>query len=892
MLGSLLTTKLYFPPVRPALVPRPRLVERLQMGLQGPLTLLSAPAGSGKTTLLSEWRAGAGAQFPLAWLSLDEGDNDPTRFFHHLAGSLDLLQPGALAEILPYLQSSERLDPQVLLTPLINALSSFPRDFLLALDDYHTIETGSIHAALAFLLDHLPARMHIALLTRADPPLPLSRLRARGHLTEIRAEHLRFNLEETAQFLQTVMHLNLRPDQVAALEKRTEGWIAGLHLAALSMQGREDVDGFVSAFTGSNHYIVDYLGEEVLARQPEALREFLLKTSLLERLTGGLCDALTGREDGESVLQELEHANVFVISLDKEQRWYRYHHLFGELLRNRLVHSFPEAVSGLHDRASAWFETQGFMAEAIDHALASRDYPNAARLFCKDSLEVMYTRSFTSLEHWLKAFPQAFLQEDPRLCIAMAHVLWSTGRQDQIPSWSAWAEKGLASRLTADPQISTGLEYQTFLGETFAFQSLQAQAEHRLEEAVELAQKAADLIPKTARNRAFALGSLYIANSMSGNIDKALEVSAEAVTLARMLDYPSMLSTGTYTLCHLLMVKGRVREAERVAKEALDHAAQHGQAGLFYYGLVHIALADICCERNELEAMETFLTRGLGMIRQGGTNILLINGLFSLATLYFLRRDYPKAMETLDDLDRLAREMGQKTVSQDVERFKLHCREQMGDLSGLAGWLEKVDQRVEEKMDTERFAELVMAARSLRMLNRKPEASQILDSLLTLAERSGHIDWLINVLALQAAAQKEDGNEPRALAFLEKGLSLAQPEGILRPFLDEGPGMQELLRSAQRRNILPEYTARLLAAYEETFPGKPAPAAAPRPGILSRREVELLHLIADGCSNKEIADRLVISLGTVKRHTVNIFNKLDVKNRTEAVARARELKLL
>ncbi len=891
MLGSLLTTKLYFPPARPALVPRPRLVERLQAGLNGPLTLLSAPAGSGKTTLLSEWRAGVGAAVPLAWLSLDEADNDPFRFFHHLAACLDLLQPGVLNTLLPYLQASTLPPQEVFLAPLINSLNDYPQDFILALDDVHVLETPSIHAALAFLLDHLPPRMHLVLLTRADPVIPLGRLRARGHLTEIRAEHLRFTLEETSLFLRKIMDLQVRPEQVAALEKRTEGWIAGLQLAALSMQGREDVDGFVSAFTGSNHYIVDYLGEEVLSRQSEPQREFLLRTSIVERLTGPLCDALTDGSDGAETLEKLDHANIFVIPLDKDQCWYRYHQLFAELLRNRLLHACPELVPELHGRASRWFESHGFMDEAIDHALAARDFHAAARLFCKESLEVMYNRTFHTLERWLKAFPPEFIKEDPCLCIAMAHVLWGTGRRAQIPPWAAWAEQGLASRLKADPSLAGSPEYKTFLGETFAFQSLQAQADQHLPEAVELARKAVDLIPKTVRNRAYALGSLYIALSLSGDIDGAIDAAAEAVALTRTLNYPSMLATATYTLCHLLRTQGRHPEAERAARETLDHAGRLGQLDLFYYGIVYVALADVYTEWNELDKAEALLLKSLALVRQGGMNILQINATTSYIGLLLTRREYTKVMETLDGLDRLAAEMGQAEVHLIVENIRLQCRAEQGDLTGVSAWLEKADLAFKDRMSTDRIEDIYQGCVYLSMLDRKEEAARLLDELEAYTEKHGLAGFRINILVTKASALKKEGKETQALACLARALTLARPCGLVHPFLMEGPVMRDMLRSAQKHSLEPEFTARLLAAFQESLPGKP-PSAGARPSLLSKRELELLQLLADGCSNKDIAARLVISLGTVKRHTVNIFNKLDVQNRTEAVARARELKLL
>ncbi len=783
------------------------------------------------------------------------------------------------------------LRPEIILTPLINSLNGFQNDFLLALDDYHVIDTPAIQTALAFLLDHLPPRMHLVLLTRADPPLPLSRLRGRGHLTEIRAEHLRFNLDESAQFLNSVMGLDLTADQVAALEKRTEGWVAGLQMAALSMQGREDVDGFVSAFTGSNHYIVDYLGEEVLVRQPGQLQQFLLKTSILERFTGSLCDAITGGQDGNEILEGLEHANLFVIPLDKDQCWYRYHHLFADLLRSRLSHSQPEIASQLHVRASIWFEENGFLDEAISHALDALDYERAARLFCMDQMQVIYSRNISTLERWLKAFPEPFLLSDPRLCMAKAHVLWANGRRDQFEPYVVGAQEALSKEVATGH--GSGVEPDTAIlqGEIYTFQSLAAMNHAELPLAVDLARKAVQVIPGDVRSHVFALGSLYMAYGAFGDIGLAAETSARAVAVARLLNYPSMHSTAAYTLAVMLRAQGRLHSAEKMLRESIAYVERQGQSRLFYNGVLHIGLAETLYEWNALDEMESELETGLALCRQGGMNILVPLGLFARVLLKQARGDLQGASAALLDIEQECKDMDPAVYQGDCADYRLRWQAEQGNLAGLEERLGRIDLQVGQKVGLNRFSQLYLAAQLLIYLGRFDDSLEILEHLETALGGAGIAGSQVFVLSLQAVAWANKKAETRALDCLRRAFVLAEPEGYVRVFLNRGKPMQELLQHARRQDLSPDFVTRILTAFAAPPSGKAAAHLPARPALLSKREVELLGLIVAGCSNKEIASQLVISLGTVKRHTVNIFNKLDVKNRTEAVARARELEL-
>ena len=486
----ILSTKFFLPPARPSLVARPRLIERLEAGLRGSLTLISAPAGYGKTTLMTEWRITAGREYPVAWLSLDVGDNHPTHFWFYLISALDTLYSGFGGDILPMLESPQLPPIETLLTVLINHLNAFPTDFLLALDDIHVITDSEIYRGIDFLLEHFPLHMHLVLLTRADPPLALSRLRARGQLTEIRERALLFTTEETAAFLNDTRKLELTAEEIAALDARTEGWSAGLQLAALSMQGREEVNSFISAFTGSHHYIVDYLAEEVLSRQPDSVREFLLKTSILEQLTGSLCDALTGRTDGQATLELLTKSNLFLIPLDDKRRWYRYHHLFSDMLQTQLRSNFADEFVQLHRQAAEWHEKNHLTRLALDHAISANDFTFATQLFFKYWMEWISLYNLPANLKYLQQIPSSVIRSAPRLCLINVWMMWSMGKVEDADAQVSITQKMVDELIQAGEFHEEVSEYQSVTAEMHVLKSLIATHKHDYSQAVHLAETA------------------------------------------------------------------------------------------------------------------------------------------------------------------------------------------------------------------------------------------------------------------------------------------------------------------------------------------------------------------------------------------------------------------
>jgi LuxR family maltose regulon positive regulatory protein len=908
----LLTIKLYVPRVRRDLVPRARLVQRLDEGVTRKLALVSAPAGYGKTTLLAEWAAAT--EYPVAWLSLDREDDDPGRFWTYLIAALRQVEPSLSRGILQTLRSLQGPPPPALLATLINQVDALANerrsdgDLVLVLDDYHLVTSRSVHDGLAFLLDHVPPQLHLVIASRTDPPLPLHLLRARGQLTELRAADLRFTSDEAAAFLKEAMGLRLSAEHVAALERRTEGWITGLQLAALSMEGRDDVSRFVQAFTGSHRYLLDYLVEEVLQRQPQAVQTFLLRTSILERLIAPLCDAVTGREDGFKTLEALEQANLFIVPLDDERRWYRYHHLFAEVLRALLQRTVgKEGLVPLHTRAAEWYEEQGEVNEAFRHAAAAEDFERAARLIEENWLHVGHAGRMNTILRWLETMPEDVVRARPVLSLAYAWALWLTGQMDAAEPYMDAASEAL------DRQEAAGVSDPGRARWRAGIVALRLQlARHRgqLEKAIEFADQTLALAPPgDALVRGYGhLGHAHAYREL-GDYGRSLSAYAEATSLMRTARNFSSANLAAFYRCRVLQHRGHLREAHQVVQEALQFARIQGVDRSPASGILHVAMGSLSCEWNELSEAEDHLRRGLEMSRLGGHHDFLRNAAILMARPRLAQRDPTGALELIREAEQAMPQAEMPLPSAELAAHKARAWIAQGNLSAAARWAAAAAGRPGLDRGHTRQTETLTRARVLAAQGDLEQALAQLTVCQRAAEESGAHGTAIEIAIVSAMVRKAEGDRAGALDDLGRALVRAEPEGYVQVFVDEGPPMaallSELLRVRQRGapaeaptgtpTPSPDYVRRLLDALDRQVVEDGAAArAGPSPLVepLTPRETEVLQLMAAGLSNREIAEALIVAVGTVKAHLHHIYGKLAVRSRTEAAARARELDLL
>jgi LuxR family transcriptional regulator, maltose regulon positive regulatory protein len=916
--SPLLGTKLYIPKRRPTLVPRPRLIQHLDKGAEGKLTLISAPAGFGKTTLLAEWVRGTATGLrPAAWLSLDQSDNNPELFWAYVITALQAVRSEIGESALSLLRSPQPPPIEWVLTALINEITAIDDDpaagsghgFTLILDDYHVIEAEPVHSSIAFLLDHLPPQMHLVIATRSDPPLPLARLRGRGELTELRAADLRFAPDETAAFLNEVMGLGLAAADVAALERRTEGWIAGLQLAALSMQGREDASSFVRAFAGDDRYIVDYLVDEVLHRQPPHIRSFLLQTSILDRLSGPLCDAVTGREDGKEVLASLERDNLFVVPLDDKRHWFRYHHLFADALRVHAAEEQPDQIPTRHRRASEWCERNGHPSEAVHHALAARNFGRAAGLVELAGRTMLTGRQDDAFLGWLKALPDELVRARPVLSVYYALALVSVdpvAAEDRLRD----AERLLDMTAQASEQPE-GASVEMVVHDDEGFRSLpgtiaivrayRAGALGDVPGMVHYARRAWELLPEGDYLwRGGAGGLLGLAHWTSGDLEAAYRAFSDAWASLRMTGDITQEVSGAFVLADIRTAQGRLGEAASLYEQALQRAAGQGGPMPPQVADLYVGLSELRYEHGDLESAGRYLERSRELSEHGGISEHRHRWYVAMARVKEARGDPGGALDLLDEAERLYIRSPGPDV-RPIAAVKTRVWVRQGRLAEALGWVRERGLSVDDDLGYLREFEHITLARLLiarckreRAENSFREAVALLERLRNAAEEGERTGSLIEILALQALAHEAQGDAARALAPLERALTLAQSEGYVRIFVDEGQAMRTLLRHAAARGNASSYTQQLLTAFDESAQpaSTAAQAAAGLAEPLTGREVEILRLIATGMRNQEIADHLFISLATVKRHVANAYRKLGVSHRTEAVARANELNLL
>jgi LuxR family maltose regulon positive regulatory protein len=871
------------------------------------VTLISAPAGFGKTTLLSEWvnRGLANAAWrdadqppTVAWISLDKNDNDPARFLAYLIAALQSSHPDIGAGTLSMLESPQSPPIEALLSNLLNEISAAEQHLVLILDDYQLIDSQSVHNAVSFLLDHVPLQLHLMIASRSEPPLQLARLRARGILIEMRAAELRFSVEEASQFLNSIIGLNLGVDDIALLDRRIEGWAAGLQLAGLSLKGRPATEkpGFVNSISGDDRFIADYLVEEVLQHHSPAVQDFLLHTSLLDRLSNPLCNAVIEQADSQSVLEFLERSNLFIVPLDNKREWYRYHRLFAELLQSRLQRTRPDLVPVLHRRASAWHESVGSDTEAVNHALSGQDYKCAIRLIALNTREMLKRGEAATLWRWLRQLPPEEIRTDPHLSVASAWASMFTGPVDNLEPTLQGAEQAIGNLTdTADAGR------RELLAEVKAIRAIATiEQGNTAPTMIRFARQTLDDLPKQNRFLYTALEtSLALAYRANGDTNSAIELLTEAKSIAEQSDNIfSNLFIG-YELAELSVEHGQLQRAAALHRQALSLVEDRFGSGAEHIplaGAAHIGLGKLLYEWNDLEAARLKLEQGIHISSQRGGIGFPRQGAVAMAFLCQALGDGEAANNWMQQAEEMARSAPRPQVLAQVLLKKVRLNLAQGRLTAARRWLDETSLDVTDLPtypDEPTFLTLIRSYLSLKDQQALRSTLPVLGELRQRVESQQRLGRAVEIATLQALVCQTLGQSERALEALEHGLSLAEPEAYTRCFVNEGPPMFDLLQLALAQKISPAYTSRLLAACKtEQVRLTSLGAAQPLVEPLTRRELEVLNLLAAGLTNQEIADTLTITVGTVKRHTINIYGKLDVNNRTQAVAKARELHLV
>lgn len=904
MSTPLLQTKLYIPPVRPELVPRPRLIERLNAGLlsRRKLTLVSAPAGYGKTTLVNAWLRSTDQ--PFAWISLDEGDNDLIRFLNYLVAAFRQVDDG-IGQAVQHLLEAPQLPPvEALLTELINDIVTQSSSFVLVLDDYHTITELGVHEAVSFLLERQPPQVHLVIVSRQDPPFPLSRLRGRGQVTEIRQGDLRFTLEEATTFLNRSMGLNLETSEVAALDTHTEGWIAGLQMAAFALQSRiadgetDSVPQFIDSFSGRHHFILDYLTDEVLRYQPEPIYRFLLRTPILERMCDSLCDALTDQaaEDestltsSRQILEHLQRANLFVVPLDDERRWYRYHRLFAELLRACLQEVEPDQVLELHLRAATWYDQNALPAEAVHHALAIPDFELAADVIERAILKATAWPSInvaTFLE-WLRVLPDDVVRPRPRLRIFASRVFYLSGQREETER----ILQELSDSLQDAPSIP---DAENILGPVIVDRASYAAVRGDVRQAIEFAHQALTYWPENNVMMQMRVSSILgLANFRAGNVSEAGQAFSQAIAVARAASLGFIAVPLVCNLAEVQIAQGQLRQAFQTCQQAMEIAIVDG-VRTSVAGFAGLELGKILYEQNDLPAAERYVSESLDLLGRSGTTDSFGIGHALLARIRQARGDDDGALAAIQQAVQITQGFDIARVSILIGAHQTRIWLAQGKPELAARWARDYE-RLGETEYLREFENLTLA-RVFLAQDKPSDALALLDTLSPPAKAAGRMGTVIEISALRALALRALGDVDKALGALERALQLAEPEGYARVFTDEGEPMAELLRYAAVRDIAPEYVRRLFQAfgmweYGSMGEERSSPHTPTLIEPLTDREMQVLQLLADGLSNSEIAQRLFISLPTVKSHTRNIYGKLGVHNRKEAVVRARALGIL
>ena len=876
MASTLLRTKFYIPPVRSNLVLRPHLYQYLGMG--GQVTVVSAPAGFGKTTLVAEWvKQRKEAAHAVGWLSLDEYDNELGRFLSYVVAALQRVLPDLSQRIPNILQSApSALQVLPLMTALVNEIISSEVEFSLVLDDYHLISAPTIHQALIFLLDHLPPLMHLVIISRTDLPFPLSRWRVRGQLSEIRAADLRFTVEQTGTFLNHLMRLNLTTEQITMLEASTEGWVAGLQLAALSMQRRADRAAFIKTFSGSDRYVVDYLLEEVFEQQSVEIQQFLLKTAVLDRFSAPLCDALlTSSEalppyNSQAILERLEGSNLLLIPLDDKRQWYRYHNLFSQFLRARLQQSQPHLLTLLYQRALAWYAAQNQMPDAIQLALKAKEFSEAARLMSQVGWGMIVRGDLMTIRNWLNALPHELIGSDARLAILDAYLLISTGNHQ--------AAQQRVEEIEAE-------EDSEILGHLASLQAQLASKRGELQETINFSNESIRLLPKEKMMRVFAAWNVAYAYWQNGQLEEAEQAYQQALQLVEGVNIVIYRILAEYG--QMCISQGRLRQAKPLFLRALQLGQASGARKLPLFEAIYNQLARLSLQWNQLAQAEEYLQEAMQLAQLWGITECLLQNLL-------LEAEIKQAQGALEAAQQAIERTRQLLDEANWPRFSNRLIERQASLALAKGELSSAQEQLAATSEQSDALQLIR----VRLLLAQSQPDKALALLSLLAQKTGTSIWhIMQSLALQALAYQQQRKKAQALASLKQAITLAEPEGYLRPLIDIGPSLEPILRQLAATTAVTPYLAQLLAALHV----QPQPSLPAAPTLndntlmptlvepLSNRELEVLRLIAAGFSNRETAETLVITVSTVKNHLRTIYSKLNVRRRTQAIAKANEL---
>lgn len=906
MSDNLLLTKLYIPQPRANLVARPRLIAHLDQGLRGKLTLVSAPPGFGKTTLLSDWARRSASQ--VAWLTLDERDNDLARFLTYLIAALRTISEDAGQIAWEMLQVRGQAAHEAILTSLINEVAETvagdSRPQILILDDYQLIRARPIHEAVSFLLDFLPSQLHLVIASRMDPELALGRLRVSGQLAEVRAADLRFTEVEIVAFFQEAMDLQLSPGDIASLQARTEGWVAGLQVAALSMRDRNDISRFIQAFSGSNRYILEYLAEEVLARQPQRIQRFLLQTAILDRLTGSLCDAVmeeirgSGGEQepgagSQAVLERLEAANLFIAPLDDDRRWYRYHPLFAGFLRGHLRATQPDLVPLLHRRAADWLEKNDQPAEAVDHALAAGDDQDAVRLVESAAKQMVMRGEWRTLQGWLDALPEEQVRDRPKLALTQAWAYLFSSPPDETEAWLQVAEEGLPPVPMPDEKGFERDQAIALHGEIAAIRATMASTAGDTRRTIELGRQALGRLPEDERFlRTAIIMAMGYAYRYSGDVSAARAHFEQVIALGQKNGNRYQVLDGLCNLANQQLIQGRRRSARQTTEQALQIVESADGKPSSIAAEVYLLKGVILYEENKLEAAGRFMDRSLALSKQAGMGELQYAAHFWSGLVAMGRGEQEEAIGRLGAAERVAEQLNIHRAVRHVAAGRVRLLLFFGNLAPVRSWVEEIEAAEDGDAPAlapiREFEELTLAHAYI-VLDRPGETLALLARLEPEVEAAGRLDHVHRIMALRALALSAMGARSRALDTLSQLLPLTAAEGYVRLYVDLGTPMAKLLHQAAAAGIEAAEARKLLGAFEAASGVESAMVSAAA-ASLTRREKEVLALIAAGYSNQQIAEELVISLGTVKRHISNIYRKLGVRRRTQAVAKARELK--